>query len=318
MAQSRSLITGAAGFIGMHLARHLLARGDEVHVLVRPETASDRLQPIAGEVTVHRVALKDADALERCLQLAAPGQVYHLASETRKTVKPGFAAARQTILDYQVELITMLEALAGMQQPPKSLVRAGTIAEYGEAPTPSHEDQREAPTTPYGAAFTAGTHYIQMLAAVLPFPVVTARLALVYGAGQSEAFLIPAMIRACLQGRKTVVRRPRDRRDLLYIGDAIEALVRCAEAPPPGCSVINIGTSIAPTMREVAGMVISATAADPALVEFTESDPDQAASELRVTTDRARELLGWSSTTPLDAGIARIVEAMRRSSPVLA
>ena len=287
-------------------------------MLVRPETASDRLQPIAGEVTVHRVALKDADALERWLQLAAPDQVYHLASETRKTVTPSFAAARQTILDYQVELITLLEALAGMQQPPKSLVRAGTIAEYGEAPTPGHEDQREAPTTPYGAAFTAGTHYIQMLSAVLPYPVVTARLALVYGAGQSDAFLIPAMIRACLEGRKTVIRRPRDRRDLLYIDDAIEALVRCGDAPPPGCSVINIGTGIAPTMREAAGIVISATDADPALVEFDESDPYQPVSELWVTTDRARELIGWSSTTPLDAGIARTVEAMRRSSPVLA
>ena len=126
------------------------------------------------------------------------------------------------------------------------------------------------------------------------------------------------MIRACLEGRKTVIRRPRDRRDLLYIDDAIEALVRCGDAPPPGCSVINIGTGIAPTMREAAGIVISATDADPALVEFDESDPYQPVSELRVTTDRARELIGWSSTTPLDAGIARTVEAMRRSSPVLA
>ena len=287
-------------------------------MLVRPETATARLEAIADDVTVHRLALADADALAQCLKKAAPDQVFHLASETRKTVKPGFAAARQTILDYQVELIILLEALAGMQQPPRSVVRAGTIAEYGEAPTPSHEDQREAPTTPYGAAFTAGTHYIQMLAGILPFPVVTPRLALVYGAGQSDAFLIPAMIRACLEGRKTVIRRPRDRRDLLYIDDAIEALVRCGDAPPPGCSVINIGTGIAPTMREAAGIVISATDADPALVEFDESDPNQTVSELRVTTDRARELIGWSSTTPLDAGIARTVEAMRRSSPVLA
>ena len=318
MAQSRSLITGAAGFIGMHLARHLLARGDEVHVLVRPKTSPARLEAIADDVTVHRLTLADADALAQCLKKAVPDQVFHLASETRKTVKPGFAAARQTILDYQVELITLLEALAGMQEPPRSLVRAGTIAEYGEAPTPSHEDQREAPTTPYGAAFTAGTHYIQMLAPVLPYPVVTPRLALVYGAGQSEAFLVPSMIRACMEGRKTVVSRPRDRRDLLYIDDAIEALVRCAEAPPPGCSVVNIGSGNAPTMREVAGIVVSATDANPALVEFEDSDPDQAISELRVTTDRARELFGWSSTTTLDAGIARTVEAMRRSSPVLA
>ena len=318
MTQSRSLITGAAGFIGMHLVRRLLARGDEVHVLVRPETAPARLQALADEVTVHRLALADADALTQCLKRAAPEQIFHLASETRKTVTPGFVAARQTILDYQVELITLLEALAGMPQPPKSLVRAGTIAEYGEAPVPGHEDQREAPTTPYGAAFAAGTHYIQMLAGILPFPVVTPRLALVYGAGQSEAFLIPAMIRACLEGRKTVVRRPRDRRDLLYIEDAIEALVRCGDAPPPGCSVINICTGMAPTMREVAGIVIAATKADPSLVAFDESDPNQTVSELWATTDRARELIGWSSTTALDAGIARTVAAMRRSSPVLA
>jgi UDP-glucose 4-epimerase len=303
----------------MHLARHLLARGDEVHVLVRPETAPTRLQAIMDEVTVHRLGLADADALAQCLKLAAPDQVFHLASETRKTVTPGFAAARQTIAEYQLELITLLEALAGMPQPPKSLVRAGTIAEYGDAPTlaPDYEDQREAPTTPYGAAFTAGTHYIQMLAGILPFPVVTPRLALVYGAGQSDAFLIPAMIRACLEGRKTVIRSPSDRRDLIYIDDVIDALVRCADAPPPGCSVINIATGIAPTMREVAAIVIAATGVDPALVEFGDPDPDQAVSQLWVTTDRARELIGWSSTTALNAGIALTVEAMRRPSPVL-
>lgn len=307
---TRSLVTGATGFIGSHLVRRLLARGDDVHVVARPGSALDRLQGMTGEITIHSLDLADLPALSNCLDWAAPERVFHLAAETRKTAAAGFDAALRTIHDTEIILIHLLEALAGMAQPPAVLVRAGSIAEYGKAPVPFREDQREEPDTPYGVGKLAGTHYIRVLGEILNFPVTTARLALGYGAGQSEEFLIPAMIRACLQGRPTVVRRPADRRDLIYVEDAVEALILLADRPPAGCSVLNIATGVAPTIREVAEIVITLTGAERGLLVFQD---EAGVSELRASPHRIKALTGWTAKTSLREGIARTIEAMRLS-----
>src|SRR3546814_11080573 len=81
--------------------------------------------------------------------------------------------------------------MAEQDRPPRAVVRTGSIAEYGTGPLPYREDQHEEPETPYAVTHVIGTEQLRRLASILPFPVVTVRLALVYGPGQSEDFLIP-------------------------------------------------------------------------------------------------------------------------------
>ncbi|RJF93648.1 NAD-dependent epimerase/dehydratase family protein [Sphingomonas cavernae] len=309
----RTLITGAAGFIGSHLVRRLLDRGDELHLLVRPETSLSRLEEVIDRVCLHRLQLGDEAALAACLADAAPHQVYHLAAETRRTAQADFAGVELTLREDLPNLIALLAALATLRHPPVAFVRAGSIAEYGTAPVPYREDQKEDPSTPYGAGLAAGTMYLRVLEGVLPFPAITARLALVFGAGQSEAFLIPALIRACLEGRPFHVTRPSDRRDLIHVDDAVDALLLLGESQPPGCNVINIATGMAPTMREVTEQVIDITGADPALVRFGNPALDTGASVLLASPDRARSLLNWSAATTLRKGLELTVAAMLRA-----
>lgn len=317
MAQ-RVLITGGAGFIGSHLVRRLLDRGDEVHALVRPETSLHRLVDTTGALRIHTMRLADDEALATCLAEAAPEQVYHLAAETRLTARADFSGATLSVREDLWNLITLLAALSKLPRPPAVFVRAGSIAEYGSAPVPYHEDQKEQPETPYGAGLAAGTMYLHVLESVLPFPAATARLALVFGPGQSESFLIPALIRACIDGKPFHVSRPSDRRDLIYIDDVIEALLLLADSPQPGCHAINIATGVAPTMREVAGQIIDATGADPALVEFGDQATGPGISELLASPERAHRLLDWSATTSLSEGIRQTVAAIPRSRAMTA
>lgn len=315
---TRVLITGGAGFIGSHLVRRLLDRGDEVHALVRPETSLHRLADIIDAVRIHRLHLADDTALAACLAEAAPEQVYHLAVETRLTARPDFPGAILSVREDLLNLIALLAALAKLPRPPAAFIRSGSIAEYGAAPVPYHEDQKEEPETPYGAGLAAGTMYLRMLEHELPFSVVTARFALVFGPGQSETFLIPALIRACLEGKPFHVSRPSDRRDLIYVGDAIDAFILLADNPPPGCHAINIATGIAPTMREVAGHIIDATGADRTLVRFGDPASESGISELLASSERARTLLGWSPTTSLREGIGQTVAFMARPQAMTA
>lgn len=304
---TRVLITGAAGFIGSHLVRRLHDRGNEVHALVRPETSLHRLADIIGAIRIHRLRLADDTALAGCLVEAAPEQVYHLAVETRLTAHPDFRGAALSVGEDLLNLIALLAALAKLPRPPAVFIRAGSIAEYGDAPVPYHEDQKEEPQTPYAAGLAAGTMYLRVLESALPFPGVTARLALVFGPGQSESFLIPALIQACLQNKPFQVNRPSDRRDLIYIDDAINALMLLADNPPPGSQAINIATGIAPTMREVAEHILQATGAAPKLLQFGDPAPQSGISEMRASPERARALLGWSATTKLDDGLRQTV-----------
>jgi UDP-glucose 4-epimerase len=307
-----SLVTGGAGFIASHLVRRLVAKGDRVHVVVRETTRLDRIADLIDKLTIHRLDLADANAVFACLSAARPDRVFHLAAETRSGRSRGLAAARKA-LSHVGELLNLLDAMVALPEPPSVLVRAGTIAEYGAAPVPYEESQRERPLNPYGASMVAATRQLGMLEDVLPFPAITARLALIYGPAQSEDFLVPALIRSCLEGRQTTVRHPNDRRDLLYVGDAVNALLTLAESSAPGVNLLNVSSGVAPTMREVAELVLLVTGANPRLVEFGSGDSDLGISELRASPVLARLTTGWTATTGLEDGIALTVAAMKRT-----
>lgn len=306
-----SLVTGGAGFIASNLVRRLLANGDRVHVIVRETTRIDRIADLTDKLTVHRLNLGDAIAVFACLNVAKPDRVFHLAAETRSGTSRGLAAARKA-LAHVIELLNLLDAMVALPTPPSVLVRAGTIAEYGAAPVPYEESQRERPLNPYGASMVAATRQLGMLEEVLPFRAITARLALIYGPAQSEDFLVPALVRSCLEGRKITVKHPNDRRDLLYVDDAVKALIGFADSPPPGFNLLNVSTGIAPTMREVAELVLSVTGADPGLVEFGSGNSDLGISELRSSPLLAKAITGWTPTTGLKEGIALTVSAMKQ------
>lgn len=313
MAGVRVLITGGAGFIGSHLAAHELARGNNVHVLVRPTTTLNRLARLNGDLNVHHCDLADAAALADCFAAARPERVFHLGVRTRRPPEPNIDQAIDSVREDLLNTLTLLKAAAEAPVPPKILVRAGTIAAYGDLPPPFEECQRERPLTAYGAAMVAGAHYSNLLQPCLPFQVVTARLALVYGFGQSTAFLVPSMIEKCLAGQPVVLRNPDARRDLIYVDDVVEGLSLVArKGLPADQPIINLATGIAPSVREMADVVVRATGCDPDLIRVAPT-PGVGDTVLVSSPDLARDLLGWTSKTRFSDGIARTVELIRAS-----
>jgi nucleoside-diphosphate-sugar epimerase len=312
---SRILITGGAGFVGSHLAKACLKADHQVHVVVRPGSSDERLRCLGNRIVHHRFDLGSEIELKNCLAEVVPNVIFHLAWSPRRPQKPHLEDARDTMREDVDCLIALLDAAADNHHPPDRLIRAGSLAEYGLAPLPYREDAREAPVTAHGAGLVAATHYINALQSRLPFPVATARMALVYGPSQSIDYLLPALITRCLAGDDSIVWRPSDRRDLIYVEDAVAALLRMAAAPLPPAAVINISTGIAPTMREVAHLVIEQTGVDPDLVRYRYDSPPSGAADLRGSPERAHSLLGWQSRIALAKGLERTVN-WYRSYPV--
>ncbi|PDT46721.1 NAD-dependent epimerase/dehydratase family protein [Sinorhizobium fredii] len=313
---ARILITGGAGFVGSHLARACLSAGHQVHLIIRPGSDDTRIENLRGRVIRHNFDLQSETALKHCLSDAEPECIFHLAARPRRPEIPDLSDAKDGMREQVQVLIGLLSAAATVPRPPKILIRTGSLAEYGSAQAPFQEETRETPVNAYGAELVAATHLVVALQRRLPFPVVTARLALVYGAFQSTAYLLPWLITRCLAGEISIVRHPEDRRDLIYIDDAVGGLLRLAAAQMPGGTIINIGTGFAPTMRDVARLIIAETGADPSLVQYGPADGSSGIPDFRAVTALARTLLGWSASTPLAEGLVQTV-AWYREHPHL-
>ena len=308
MEGKRCLVTGAAGFIGSHLCRRLASQGAEVHALVRPGSGPERIVGIADRITIHRVDMVDRDTMEACLKSVEPDLVFHLATPTRGLGEPTAEASRSSVDTILLPLIDLVDILAALPRPPINVVRAGTIAEYGHIAVPYREHQHEEPVTPYGAAMLAGTKYLGMLASRLPFPIVSARLALTYGPDQSRDFLLPSLFEACSRGDAIEIRRPEDRRDLIHVEDVVDALICLAGDPRPGASHVNICTGIAPTMREVALMVAEAMNADPGLLKLGKTRAGEQVSHLLSDPGMAAQVYGWRPKIGIREGIGMLAD----------
>ena len=74
------LITGASGFIGSVLLRKLLNQGHEVHLILREQSNTWRINDLLKNVTVHYSDLSNVDELKKIVQISKPEVIYHLAT----------------------------------------------------------------------------------------------------------------------------------------------------------------------------------------------------------------------------------------------
>lgn len=303
---ARVLIIGGAGFIGARLARACLRRGDRVTILCRAQTSLWRLAELEREIEVERADLTAADRVAAALARHAPEEIYHLALKTRRPARDDFSDVTEGLHQDVFGMTNVVAAAARLKTPPRTFVRTGTIAEYGEIVPPFVETRREAPTGSYGASSLACTQFLTMMGPRLPFASATARLALTYGPDQNPDFLIPGLIAACLRRQPMTIRNPDYRRDLIHVDDVVDALLRMAARPDLQGTLLDIASGTAPSVREIAALVTDITGAGADVLRFAPQGRS-APHEIRASGDRARALLDWQPEIGLREGLERLI-----------
>ncbi|MBO0663022.1 NAD(P)-dependent oxidoreductase [Jiella sp. MQZ9-1] len=311
MHRTPVFITGAAGFIGSHLARACLAAGHDVHLLTRPGSDLSRLADLRANVTLHCSDLNNQGLLRRILAAVQPEIIFHLAANPRRPRQDNLADLSASLKADIAGFVSLLRAAETLATPPRRMIRAGSLAEYGAATPPYREEMREAPLTVYGASLLAGTHFAEAVQPRLAFPVDTARLALVYGPRQSTDYFLPLLISRCLRGEETIVRRPHDRRNLVHIDDAVCALLAMAARDGPG-AIVNIVGPSAPTMTDVAELVREMTGADGWQIVYEDGHGQNGTTNLDGSGARADQLFGWRAQIALPDGLAQTIRLFRQ------
>jgi UDP-glucose 4-epimerase len=310
----RVLVTGGTGFIGSHLIRQLIGGGEaEVHVLTRPVSNLLRIEEVLPQITLWHGDLVDAGSVKQCVDAVRPELIFHLGGHTAgRRWSQNLAELDESIAVNLHGTLNLVRALQASAQPPSGFIRAGGLAEYGDASAPFDEDQRERPISAYGASQVATTMFLSALSPQLSFPAITLRFAAVYGPGRNQDFFLPSLIVRCLEGRDFEMTAGEQPWDLVYIDDAVDALLLASsQAIAPG-EVINIGSGCARTLREIAELVVRKIGGPGRLrlgaISVAAGDP----RELYCRVEKAHSMLGWRPQVDLDTGLDRTIEWYRQ------
>jgi len=235
------LVTGSAGFIGSHVARALLDRGEQVVGLdnlndyydVRLKQARlERLVDRPGYEHVH-ADLADRSAMEDLFSVHRPQRVVHLAAQA------GVRYAAVNPLAYTQSNVTgFLHVLEGCRHNPvKHLVFASTSSVYGaNTAMPFSEHQStEHPLTLYAATKKANEMMAHSYAHLYGIPCTGLRFFTVYGPWGRPDMALFLFTRAILQGEPIqVFNHGRHKRSFTYIDDIVEGVIRVLDQPVEG------------------------------------------------------------------------------------
>lgn len=235
------LITGGAGFIGSHLVRALLKRGDAVRVLDnffsgrRSNLTGLEVELIEGDIINAEVVKRAMTGMTHSLHLAA------VPSVPRSIADPLNSNAVNVVGTLNV-LVAARDL--GMQR----VVLASSSSVYGEAfAGAKREDLPLYPLSPYGVSKLAAEKYGVAFYTVYGLETVALRYFNVFGPRQDPrseyAAVIPKFIQALLDGRRpTIYGDGEQTRDFTYVENVVQANLLALEAPSVAGQVFNIAT----------------------------------------------------------------------------
>ncbi|WP_374024697.1 NAD-dependent epimerase/dehydratase family protein [Mycobacterium sp. HNNTM2301] len=313
----RTLVTGAAGFIGSTLVDRLLEEGHQV-------TGVDNLSagaPATNLESAHRHERSGrfnfvaADVrhpeLSDIVAGSNPDVVFHLAAHIdvcRSVADPQYDA-RNNVLG----TINLLEA-SRRARVPRIVYAASGGSRYGASATlPATEDAPVDPRCPYAAAKVAGEFYMRAYANMYGLTPICLALANVYGPRQDpfgEAGVVTLFGSAMISGRPTTIYGDGSAtRDYVYVDDVATAFLCAAEAPAATTGIFNIGTGLQTTVTELHRLIAAAVGSQD-LPDYAEARTGEVqASALDPTL--AGRVLGWKPDIDLNEGIKRTVDWLR-------
>jgi CDP-glucose 4,6-dehydratase len=317
---SRSLVSGAHGFVGSHLARALLERGEAVRVLDRPapriaDVGGERLSGldllgIRDEVELVEADLRDAEGVAAAVE--GVDAVFHLAAQTIVGV-----AQESPLETFEVNVRGAWNVFEACRtQEVERVVFASSDKAYGASPTlPYREDFPLRAAYPYDASKAAADTIARSYAGAYGLPLAVTRFANVYGGGDLNfSRLIPETVVAVLEGRAPVIRSDGSpERDFLHVDDAVAAYLAIAAALGSGAEgeAFNAGGERPHSVREVVELIaaVASTGVEP---DFRGAgNPDGEIDRQFVDSSKLRELTGWRPEVGLEDGLRRTLEWYR-------
>jgi len=297
------LVTGGAGFIGSHLSRALLARGDSVIILDSLE--SGNLENIVDLRANENLEFVEDTILNKTRLLSLSSQVngiFHLAA---------LVSVQRSIddpeLNHQINVDGMFNVLeSARQQGVSKIVLALSAALYGNSYSPPHKESY--PTVPL-SPYAVGKNLLEMYSSVYTnlygLECVCLRFFNVYGPNQDPSSpysgVISKFLDAITKNKSIVIFGDGEQtRDFVYVLDVVQALILSMDREIHG--VFNVGTGLTTSINQLAKKIVQLE--DPHIGEIIyketrEGEVRHSCADISI----AREKLGYIPGYTLECGL---------------
>jgi len=301
---SISLVTGGAGFIGSHVADHVLERGDEVVVL------DDLSGGFEDNIPNHSVFVKgsilDNALLDRLFERYRFDYVYHLAAYAAEGLSHFIKR-----FNYNNNLIGSINLInCSVNYGVKCFVYTSSIAVYGAGQSPMTEDMIPLPEDSYGIAKLAVERDLKVSHEMFGLDYVIFRPHNVYGEkqniGDRYRNVVGIFMNQLLKGEPmTIFGDGTQQRAFTHIGDVAPIIASSVELPAARNEVFNVGADVPYTVNELAQIVAEAIGEKCRVVNL------ESRNEVKIAFSdhsRAEAIFGQRRKTSLQAGVGAMAK----------
>jgi UDP-glucuronate decarboxylase len=308
--RKRVLVTGGAGFIGAHLCRRLVADGNDVLCVDNFYTGTrDNIQDLLSsprfELMRHDVTFPLFVEVDEIYNLACPASPVHYQTDPVQTTKTSVHGA-----------INMLGLAKRVRA---RILQASTSEVYGDPTQHPQTEEYWGNVNPIGtrACYDEGKRCAETLFFDYyrqnKLEIKVARIFNTYGPlmHPNDGRVVSNFVLQALRGRPiTIYGDGQQTRSFCYVSDLVDGLIRLMGSNPEIVGPINLGNPVEFTVRQLAETIIRLTGSAATIVSkpLPADDPRQRKPDIT----KARELLAWQPTIPLDEGLVPTIEYFRR------
>jgi UDP-glucuronate 4-epimerase len=306
------LLTGVAGFIGMHCAQRLAARGDQVIGIdnLSPyysvDLKRDRLKQL--QIDFHELDIACAAALTKVFEKEKPEAVLHLAAQA------GVRYSLENPMAYvETNLVGFANLLEGCRRhPPRHLVFASSSSVYGNNPELPWSERHNVdhPVSLYAATKKSNELMAHAYSHLFGLNATGLRYFTVYGPWGRPDMSPMLFARAIMEGKPIQVFNHGDmQRDFTYVDDIVEGTLRVLDRPAR-YAVYNIGNhEPVPLLDYIAAL--ETALGKKAKLEMKPMQPGDVKATYADTT-ALKEAVGFAPSTPLASGLQRFATWFRQ------
>ncbi|MEP6895788.1 MAG: NAD-dependent epimerase/dehydratase family protein [Chloroflexota bacterium] len=293
------LITGAAGFLGSSLANQLAREGHQVRGIDDLSTGDP--QALAPDVHFTRGDVSDRPKLWTLLQEV--DVVYHLAA--RVSVPESVLYPRDYNNVNVGGTVALMEAMRDVGV--RRVVLASSGAVYGDLGVQTlTESVTPNPRSPYAVSKLAAEYYVRTIGRLWGIETVSLRIFNAYGPGQhlpaSHPPVVPHYLKQALRGGTLIAHGDGSQtRDYVYVDDVISALVASSTAPNINGLVINVGSGVETSIRDLIQAVLNVTSGKAEVIYNAQTSGG--VSRMRADLSLAQEKLSYRPSIKLEDGL---------------
>lgn len=311
----RTLVTGAAGFIGSHLAEALVRAGAKVRAMLHYDSRPHRGNlELADPELLRQMELISGDVADAhfCLRAVQDQEVvFHLAALI--AIPYSYVAPTAYVRTNVEGTLNLLEACRLHRTP--RLVHTSTSECYGTARrTPIDEEHPLQGQSPYSASKIGADKLVESYCLSFGLPAATLRPFNTFGPRQSARAVIPTILSQLLSGAPEL--RLGDAapiRDMNYVANTVEAFLAIATCDAAVGQVVNAGSGRGETIGRIAELAMRTVARTvPIVTEAQRKRPE--GSEvwtLIAANEKAKRLFGWSPKVDLEEGLEQTARFIR-------